>query len=424
MKLNRRSSRLGKQAFLFILTSLFVSFGTSAQVANISITNPVGVNVCDTAAVSRIEIINITDTLLSSGEINISFPEGISYETSSLNEISQYNLVENTTDDLSDITLSLDDLPAGDTLVFEIGMLAQMEAIAFQDAGNVFRNQLQINFAEGSVNKTSNAYNLFYPVISITEVSPSSQSINSGESFTRHITIVNAGNGRVSSFFIKDSRNGDINITDLNIGLLNANNDTIKLSGNDFSGIGNLDNYFDSNESITISETITASGCQEGTITSTITNGWGCSSTILGSNNYAYVNVARKTPYLSVSTSSELSSCFGTGTASQHSITLTNTGQGLADAILLDIYKSLGNGYEENIFSRLETESIVYQLNGSEPINITPTETFATDNTGSYACLGSNPQGRAILNLPDMNAGDQIIVSFETYHCNINVCEG
>ena len=425
MKKHKTSkSYLSLLYFLLLTVGMGFSFNGFSQNIQITIVNPAGVNVCDQAETVEIEIQNRTASALSSVSIDFVLPSGINYQPSSLNEISAYNIQEQDITNLSSIVLSSNDLPSDSTLRFTIDITADMSAITHQNNGNIFRNNVQINYAGGSKNKQSNAYNLYYPVLSILSISPTSKTLISGDSFIRQIEIVNAGNGRVSAFLLSDIHAEGIELTAVDIGILNASKDTISLEGSDFGSIGNLDNYLDSDETIIISETISASGCEAETISSAISNLWGCSSQIESSVTNAHVSVELKTPSIDISTTSELDACFGSGTSSSHSITLVNNGLGRSENQALDLYKSRGSGYQQDLFSKIDADNITYSIDGGSPVAINPTTSYTTDNTGAYDCLGVSPIGRVILNLPDLEAGEEMVINFKTYHCNINVCQG
>ena len=423
MKKQRNTNRYLSIIYSFLLSvALGLPFNGYSQNIQITIINPDGVNVCDQSEIVDFEVINNTGATLEALSFTLELPTGINYEPSSLIDLSIYNIQEQDISNLNSIVLSSDDFSKDSTLRFSLSIKADMNAITNQQSGSVFRNKLTLNYTGGSKFKQSNAYNLYYPVLSILSVSPTSKTLISGESFTREITIVNAGNGRVSNFTLTDIHTSGIELLSVNTGSLNASKDTINLVGTDFSSIGNGDNYFDSNESIVITETISASGCEATTISSAITNLWGCSSQIESSVSNAHVSISLKTPSLSVSTTSDLDACFGMNTASSHSVTLLNNGLGRADNLVLDLYKSRGSGYQQDIFSRIDETTITYSIDQASAISITPSTTYATDNSGAYACLGSAPIGRVLISLPNLEAGQEIQINFETYHCNINVC--
>jgi uncharacterized repeat protein (TIGR01451 family) len=423
MKKHRKTNHYLSFIYCLLLSvTLGLPFNGYVQNIQISIINPAGVNVCDQSEIVDFEIINKTNSSLSSLSLTLELPTGIYYEASSLIDLSIYNIQEQNISNLNTVVFSSNDLPQDSTLRFSVSINADMSAITNQQSGSVFRNKLTLNYTDGSKFKQSNAYNLYYPVLSILSVSPTSKTLISGESFTRDITIVNAGNGRVANFSLTDIHTAGIDLQSVNIGSLNTTKDTISIGGSDFSSIGNQDNYFDSNESIIISEIISASGCESTTISSAITNLWGCSSQIESSVSNAHVSISLKTPSLSVSTTSELDACFGMNTASSHSITLVNNGLGRADNLVLDLYKSRGSGYQQDIFSRIDETTITYSIDQANAISTTPSTTYTTDNSGVYACLGNSPIGRILLSLPNLDAGQEIQINFETYHCNINIC--
>lgn len=419
-----RISILYLSLICYFLLSFTLGLPISGYSQNIQITiiNPDGVNVCDRSEIVDFEVINNTGASLNELSFTLELPTGITYEPNSLIDLSIYNIQEQNISNLNSIKLSSNSFSKDSTLRFSLSINADMNAISNQQSGTVFRNKLTINYTGGTKSKQSNAYNLYYPVLSILSITPTSKTLISGEFFTREITIVNAGNGRVANFHLTDIHATGIELLAVNTGSLNATKDTISLDGIDFSNIGNQDNYFDSNESITISETINASGCKSTTISSAITNLWGCSSQIESSVSNAHVSISLKTPNIAVSTSSELDACFGMNTASSHSITLVNNGLGRSDNMVLDLYKSRGSGYQQDIFSRIDETTITYSVDQANDINITPSTAYATDNAGVYACLGNSPIGRVLLNLPNLEAGQEIVINFETYHCNINVC--
>ena len=152
-----------------------------------------------------------------------------------------------------------------------------MDAIAYQDGGGVFRNNFTFQCDEATLSEESDSYNILYPVMSIIAVSPTSQTFISGTSITRTINIINGGNGKTSALYITDVHNSIILSLDaVDIGVISG--DTIILSGSDFNGIGNGDNYFDEYESITITETLSGTSCSDITVTSSINVHWYCES--------------------------------------------------------------------------------------------------------------------------------------------------
>ena len=51
------------------------------------------------------------------------------------------------------------------------------------------------------------------------------------------------------------------------------------------------------------------------------------------------------------------------------------------------------------------------------------TSAIATSNSGDLSCLGNNPIGKVIIDLPDLNPGDSLIIEWDMYSCCIQTCE-
>ena len=109
--------------------------------------------------------------------MDIILPTGIEYEPSSIINLSNYYVQEQDITNLSSIVLTANDLHGDSTISFSIGIKATMEAITYQNNGNVFRNDITVYYDGGMENEISNAFNLYYPVLSIVSVTPSTKSI-------------------------------------------------------------------------------------------------------------------------------------------------------------------------------------------------------------------------------------------------------
>lgn len=408
-------------AFALMMSSLI---GNTQNLVTLSSTATPEITVCGQSENFQIKLKNDSSSALSGVSITVQLPPGIAYVQGSVSELSSYNVQEQNVANNSALVFSANNLAAADSIVFNIATTANVSAIAFQQAGNVFRNDVSLNSASGQLVHTSNAYNVLYAALSIINVSPTSQSVITGDAVTRNITIVNAGNGRLSEFKLTDIRNNiGVDLVSSNLGTLNATLDTITLSAVDFTTIGNNDGYFNTNESITLTQNLVASGCAANTVTSTIKTLWGCDGATRTSNNsYAHVSISLKNPNLSISSNKSLSSCFAAQNSAQE-IVLTNNGQGYATNLFIDIYKSSGGVYDEDIFSAIDATSLTYQIdvNGT-PISVSPT-TYTTRNDAAYACLGTSPIGRVVVNLPiDIAPGQTVIIKWNSYHCCISEC--
>ncbi|MEM6342251.1 MAG: FG-GAP-like repeat-containing protein [Bacteroidota bacterium] len=383
------------------------------------------ITVCDEAGTFTIEYVNGHVEPLTNQALTLAFPEGISYVTASLTDTSGYNVIEDDISDLSRPVFAIDNLEPGGMLSFTVKYSASSEARDFILSGKTPRNYLKLSSTQGVAIDSTDAYNVLYPSLSILSVNPTSQLIHTNDTTTRSFNITNGGYGRISSFYLTDLHGDGINWIASNVGQLNASGDTLWLRDGDFASIGNGDNYLDSYETIGIVQSFVGSGCNDATVSSVLNTHWACSGEwVVGTSTNAHITVNLKLPNLSLSHSQSLASCFDSSTQNSQSISLNNTGQGTAYQVDLTLFKSAGSGYEEDIFSKIDPNSITYQWgdNGS-PQSISPIETSTTQSSGDYACLGSNPIGKVQLDLPDIPAGEKLVVKFYTEACCINICQ-
>ncbi|MEL6590930.1 MAG: hypothetical protein AAFQ68_12650, partial [Bacteroidota bacterium] len=317
---------------LFGLLSL-ASIGLKAQtLTNVyaTFTTPSEIVVCDNVVETfTVEYVNSGIGPLTGQSIIIGLPDGVNYEPGSLTNISGHNVQEVDVSNDASLTFSAGDLPIGGTLSFSIDYTADLDGRTFMINGNTPRNSFDLTANEGTLSDESQSYNILYAALSITQIAPTTQTVNPGVTTTRAITVVNGGYGRLNEFYLVDDYASGMSITGVDVGTLSAGADTIYLSGSDFSGIGNGDNYFDAFETIVITETILASGCTDMTVTSTIDAYWGCEGAVQNdAQSFAYLDIEIVNPSVSVSSTDSLNTCYASGIGSQQSLTLSNNGDG------------------------------------------------------------------------------------------------
>ncbi|MEM8887382.1 MAG: hypothetical protein AAGD28_05305, partial [Bacteroidota bacterium] len=407
-------------AALFIVTTLS---NQPLEDVFFSMDTPLEVTVCSDSYTFSVEYLNTSGFQLTDQEITINLPAGVKYIAGSLNDTSIYNVVEADISDPCAPVFSLDNLGDGESvgfsITYEISIPARNEILN----GGTLQNRVILESNEGTIEELSAPYNALYAALNIIKINPASQTLVSGDTASRTVKIVNGGYGKLSSFFLTDVHGEGIELVGADLGQINATKDTIFLSGADFTGIGNGDAFFDNNETIVITERILAFGCSGSTVSSSIDAGWSCKGeTVVDATMNANISTSLKLPSLSLSTKNALSTCFGPSTANTQEITVKNNGQGVAIDVELDIWKSTGGNYTENIFTRFDTSSLLISVNGGTPEKISPRLVYTTKNTGDYACLGANPIGRVILVLPNLSPKATAVISWDTYNCCINVC--
>ncbi len=380
--------------------------------------------VCREAQPFQVLLINDSSATLSNVQFTIALPQGIQYVANSVVESTSLNVQEQDVSQNSGLVFSANNLPVGDSVKFTIQVAAYQEAIPYQNTGALFRNQTTVTYTGGSQTDESDAYNILYPALTILSVAPNAQTLLSGNSITRDISVINGGNGKTETVYITDVRNsGLLTLDATSLGTISG--DTIILTGADFAGIGNGDNYFDQNESFTLTQTLSGTSCSDITVTSAIRAWWGCSGTLTPTaTSYGNVSIDFQTPNLKLLSTQTLESCFGAGMASQQQLRVVNKGSGIASGVQLSIFKSTGGGYNQNIFSRLDASSLQYKIGASGSwASVSGVTTTATQNAGDYSCLGSNPIGRVDFTLADLQPGDTVFVAWDMYSCCIQTCE-
>ncbi|MEM6804243.1 MAG: VCBS repeat-containing protein, partial [Bacteroidota bacterium] len=381
------------------------------------------ITICAEQAAMSLEYLNTSGFSLTGQEITVSFPDGVTYVSGSLSGTSDFAIRETDISELAAPVFEIEDLLDGEIASFSLAYEASIEARDLILNDGVLQNQIRIQTNEGLAEQTTAPYNALYPALNILKITPKDQSLVSGDTASRTIKIVNGGYGRVENFFLTDIHDQGLELVATDLGTINATKDTIFFGSSDFTGIGNNDGYFDPYENLFVTEYLIAGGCNGSTMSSSLQAGWSCGDqVVVDASMNANISAVLKLPNLSLSTQNALSNCFGDGNANNQEITIKNNGQGVALDVELDIWKSKGGNYNQNILSRFDTASLTIQIHGGAKEKIIPHTVFNTKNTNAYACLGDNPIGRVVLALPNIPAGATAVINWDTYNCCPNVC--
>ncbi|MEM7040217.1 MAG: hypothetical protein AAF570_24830, partial [Bacteroidota bacterium] len=185
-----------KQLILLLLTA-FALTHVRAQQAQITSTVTPEIEVCGGNVAMGFKVINTNGTALTNPLFRVSLPPGIEYVAQSLSESTNQGVAEQNVAQDTALLFQMNALPAGDSAIFTLLVEAKMAAIDYQDIGGVFRNDVTFTYTSGSDNHQSDSYNILYPAFSILSVTPNAQTIVSGTSTQRSITIINGGNGKI-----------------------------------------------------------------------------------------------------------------------------------------------------------------------------------------------------------------------------------
>ncbi|MFK7758197.1 MAG: FG-GAP-like repeat-containing protein [Flavobacteriales bacterium] len=402
---------------LLKISILLLPISLNAQV-QIETEVPNELEICGSYEQVELKLKNEGNAQETDGFLMLSLPSGFYVEESNITGASV-----SANDGNGLIQLELPLMQAGDSLLVLFDITAEVSTISAQQNGDVFRITADYESSFNSASHLSEAINVLFPALNILSVTPSSQTAVTGEEVQRSINIINAGYGKTDALqlFLSDNAEG-LMLTETDLGVLSAEQDMISLSSADFMGVGNGDGYLDSGETITIEQTLQLSGCNAQTITTTMNASWGCAEDeVLTVNSYSNVTISLKLPDLVVTHEIDSATCFN-GDFDHNEILIENTGQGYAESVTVNIFKSTGDGIDDDIFNAIETNTVKYQVNGGDWVVPSMTE-ISTRNDGEYACLGSSPVGSIDFTLAESLAPDDVVrVEFDMKKCCINDC--
>lgn len=414
---------LRKYIFRLLLLLVFFSGRLAAQgnMIAISSTVPNQLTVCMPADTFKIRIYNPSPALLTDVLLTAQLPTGVLYELGSISGASEFDV-----SDLGNPIFSLADLATLSTIDIAFQAAISCDIIAFVAAGNLIQNEIRVDYNTGNLQTydehSTAAYAIRQPNLSITSISNQTYSGNTGDVFTRCITISNGGLGSLEEFELTETHGNGIQINNVDVGTWTntGTNEQILLTGIDFSQIGNRDTLFDSGEQIVICQTVEVINCIS--VASNYKAKWGCfSQTCQFSESSANVVFPNLTPNLKVTHVATMSSCLGEGNPSVQSLKIENIGQGDALNVALDIFQATGANFSSGLRSRIDENSFTIQFGAGSEDPLAPT---STANNAAYSCLAANPKGRAFLDIPIIPAGETAVIRWNSYSCCWNTCGG
>jgi|GEM_PF-3507895 len=220
-----------------------------------------------------IEITNATPNNISSIDLDLDLPCGVSYVSGTVDIVSEGDI-----QNLNTPSFSLTEINAGESYSICMEVKSSCETKLCLDQGELFQHALTVSSSAGTSNYTSPIYNIetANPIIRKID-SPLLKAVRN-QTIERQITIRNTRPGRLSSLTFVDAYTGDLEIT-TDYTYTNENNThTTNLSGLNFMSVGNQDAYLDFNEEIILTEYITVKSCPLDTryIKSDLEVSWGC----------------------------------------------------------------------------------------------------------------------------------------------------
>jgi gliding motility-associated-like protein len=418
-----------KLLFLFFICLFSIPAANFAQSGSVVITQniPTSVTVCGNTAFA-VNIKNTTGSNLSGLLLNVAMPGGVSYTPGSVTSIPAGVTQSNITN-LQNPIFTVPNITPFGFITIAFSATVDCSIITYQGGGNPIVNTATVTYPNSTTDQnTSTTYNVNAPSLVITSFTNQTFTGVIGTTFTRSITLTNSGTGSMSSFIFTDAHGNQIDILSATPGVLSgtATNDTISISGADFTTVGNNDTLFDNGESITIVETVQITKCSPNGIPSNIKAYWTCNGQACqDATTTANISVPPAgTPDLVITASESAETCLDPTTPRQNYLRIVNIGSGPANNIFLDIYQGHFTVPNSNYTNRIDENSFTFQTG----LNGTPTALPADSalNNNPYSCLGSNPKYYVYLHLPIYISPltDTIYLKWNSYACcQVNGCD-
>ena len=401
-----------------LLILLHFLLGTTAQIAaqNIAIdyTNPSGDDVlvvCD-EAIFQFSLTNTGNEEATNITFTPQFPDGVAYSPGTIVNATELNVSNPNAP-----VFSIPDLDVSESQNIQLTATASCELIDDINAMQLFSNTLTATHDNGSNTLITTPYSIETALLVMTDFTDLVLDGIQGDVLTRTFTITNTRLGPLTSFTFQDSHEGGIVITtDIGEDISTQTNVfEILLDGDDFATIGDGDNFFELDESITITEEvlITSCGSPQLSTLSTIQAFWGCNSEICQSTipveGYIGFQTVYVVPELTfIPIHHETPDCYCSGEPFQSGMIIENNSPHTATSIQLEIIQTSG-------FSGIDATSFVVDSNGvTTVLSVQPDTVVMFD---AVCNVMPNVHKYAFLEIPLLEPGHSLTIYWDVYIC-------
>jgi len=413
-----------KQFYLTLI--LFLSFTVSlyAQNLNIQTTVPSGLTVCGQADTFAVSLTNTSSDTLENVSVSIRLPIGIHYVLGSLTGAATAVDVSQ----LDSIVLSISDMPPADVVSFTILTEALCEATS---NASLLDNIVEVCFDGGCESHTSANYNVDVGSLVISSYSQQNYTGDIGDVFERCLTIRNSGLGTITNFdWLYRYDPNMLTIDSLRLfggGLLNPSisNDSIWLNidGSILSSIGDGDTLFDSGEEIQLCYRVSIDDCSNSNLPDTTRVFYGCNGSICSmAERVGNVAVVNGIPLLTATPVTFSNVCFSDPAGHLTYIIFSNTGSGPARDVSIDLFQATSGSFSSAFISRIDETQLYWKSSNGTTDTLTPTTLSYNQTGGVYDCLGPNPVGRVVLDIPSIGVGEVDTLVIRQYACCVQQC--
>ncbi len=405
------------------ITSLLVFFSffsISLFSQTISYETPDEFFVCG-AAPFDVTVTNNSATAIQNVTLEVNFTTnngmdcGLAYLPGSVLNASESNI-----SDLGAPIFALADLGVGEAVTVTFQVEAPCSVVDCIDGAEFFVNDIHLNWLGGNTSTTTNPYVIERALLVITEVNSSFMSGSQGDLLTREITIVNTRPGALQGFTFTDTHQGGISITgmpgtDISPG---GNIFQLAIDGSDFTTIGDGDDLFELNESITITEfiRITDCGVEVPSTVSDIVVGWGCGGEIcqeVSKNAIITISLSKKEPNLIWEPITNFAECFCGPDGFQQGMKISNVGSGGAENLFFHLNRLTA------VRGGIDVTSIVVDSVGTL-LDVTPGTTGMFSLTSPCTGTDNDLVSTFTLTIPFLGPSQVVTIFWDVYFCDVH----
>lgn len=280
--------------FLLPLCSLIYAQTTDLDIET---TVPDSIVVCGDSAFFTVEITNTTATQMSNLIFNPKMIQGMIYIPGSVTGMLEHNIAQP-----NEPLFALSTIDAGETIYVtfyakaECSIISQVMNLGGNAASaGLANNSTRIDYMNGSVPlhsveiNGSDSYNILYADIFISTIANQSVQTTPGSTYPRHISVQNGGLGAISWLTILIDVEPGVAVSGTNIGSFNGSGQvSVTFGPSDFALFGDGDGYFELDEVLNFTDTVTMLDCIGGQ--TTYTAFWGCSLLDTCQQDQAFAN--------------------------------------------------------------------------------------------------------------------------------------
>ena len=367
----------------------------------------------------EITITNSTGMALQGVTVAVNFTTndgqdcGMAYLPNTVSGASEANI-----SDLGNPVFSIADMSPGAVAILTVQVEAPCSVMDCIDGAAFFVNEISLNWSGGTTSITTNPYVVERALLVITQVKNGYMTGSQGDLLFREITIVNTRPGALQGFLFTDMHQGGMTISSAQGTVVPAGVNTfqIALDGSDFAAIGDGDDLFELNESITITEFVRIADCgvEVPSTVSQITAEWGCGGDVCQEvSKIAIIDItpSEKLPNLIWEPITSVPGSFCGPEAFQQGMKITNVGTGAAVDLVFD-FRRLGP-----VTVWIDTSSVLVDSAGTL-LDIQPG--FGFISTLMPPCTGTDGgvAGTFQLTIPRIGASQSVIIYWDLYACD------